>query len=273
MALTDYKITSSDLTNKGVEGLADTPELSTSAIQEKFDEIAKDVIIPKHNSLVDSLNSDYATKNYVDQKVIDAGAGDMTKSVYDVDNDGIVDNSEKLGGNLPSYYAKAPVTYDKTLTVLGWAKTDSFTKTTTITGGEITLTAVTFKSKVSNTEGTYAFTYSGEHSAWYLSGAQVTLSEYGIAYTGTPADTNTIVIVYALALPYKQEVAISGLLTTDIVTVGPVFSSNIETVAAEQEAAALVTDCDKESGKLVFRCISDAPTTALNIQVEVTRNG
>lgn len=37
----------------------------------------------------------------------DLGAGDMLKSVYDTDGDGIVDNAEKLGGQLPSYYAKA----------------------------------------------------------------------------------------------------------------------------------------------------------------------
>lgn len=38
------------------------------------------------------------------------GAGDMLKSVYDVDGDGKVDtanNAEKLGGQLPDYYAKA----------------------------------------------------------------------------------------------------------------------------------------------------------------------
>ena len=33
--------------------------------------------------------------------------GDMTKAVYDTDGDGVVDNSAKLGGQLPSYYAKA----------------------------------------------------------------------------------------------------------------------------------------------------------------------
>ncbi|PYG90131.1 hypothetical protein LY28_00011 [Ruminiclostridium sufflavum DSM 19573] len=35
------------------------------------------------------------------------GAGDMTKSVYDTDNSGIVDDAERLGGQLPGYYAKA----------------------------------------------------------------------------------------------------------------------------------------------------------------------
>ena len=34
----------------------------------------------------------------------EAGFGDMLKIVYDADDDGIVDNASKLGGNLPSYY-------------------------------------------------------------------------------------------------------------------------------------------------------------------------
>lgn len=37
----------------------------------------------------------------------DLGAGDMLKSVYDTNNNGKVDDAEKLGGQLPSYYAKA----------------------------------------------------------------------------------------------------------------------------------------------------------------------
>ena len=31
----------------------------------------------------------------------------MLRTVYDTDNDGIVDNSEKLGNQLPAYYATA----------------------------------------------------------------------------------------------------------------------------------------------------------------------
>ena len=33
------------------------------------------------------------------------GVGDMLKSVYDSDNDGVVDNAEQLGGYAPSHYA------------------------------------------------------------------------------------------------------------------------------------------------------------------------
>ena len=36
-----------------------------------------------------------------------SGTGDMLAATYDADGDGIVDDAEKLGGQLPSYYAKA----------------------------------------------------------------------------------------------------------------------------------------------------------------------
>lgn len=36
-----------------------------------------------------------------------SGTGDMLAATYDTDGDGIVDDAEKLGGQLPSYYAKA----------------------------------------------------------------------------------------------------------------------------------------------------------------------
>lgn len=61
MALT--KILPADLTGKGVVGLPDTPGLSTTEMQEKFDEIANDVIVPKHNSLVDDLEATSGAAN------------------------------------------------------------------------------------------------------------------------------------------------------------------------------------------------------------------
>jgi hypothetical protein len=51
---------------------------------------------------VSQLENDRA---YVTQEELgDAGYGDMLKSIYDQNNNGIVDNAEKLGGKLPSYY-------------------------------------------------------------------------------------------------------------------------------------------------------------------------
>ena len=50
------KIAQSDLTGKGVIGLPDTPGLQTMEMQEKFDEIALDVIVPKFNELSTELD-------------------------------------------------------------------------------------------------------------------------------------------------------------------------------------------------------------------------
>lgn len=41
-----------------------------------------------------------------------AGTGDMLKATYDTNDNGIVDNAEKLGGNAPSYYAAASTVTD-----------------------------------------------------------------------------------------------------------------------------------------------------------------
>ena len=50
------KIEQADLANKGVVGLPDTPGLQTMEMQEKFDEIALDVIVPKFNELSGELD-------------------------------------------------------------------------------------------------------------------------------------------------------------------------------------------------------------------------
>ena len=49
------KITDGDLKDKGVMGLPDTPGLSTSEMQAKFEQIAREVLVPKFNQLVDEL--------------------------------------------------------------------------------------------------------------------------------------------------------------------------------------------------------------------------
>lgn len=52
------KITDTSLANKGVIGLPDVPGLTTAEMQAKFDELSRDVIIPKLNEIVDGLNGD-----------------------------------------------------------------------------------------------------------------------------------------------------------------------------------------------------------------------
>ena len=74
------RIDRADYNGKGVIGLPDAPQLSTNAMQEKFEEISLDVIIPKHNTLIDELESatgasNIGTRNGNVQSEIDAFDG------------------------------------------------------------------------------------------------------------------------------------------------------------------------------------------------------
>ena len=57
------KIEAKDYDGKGVTGLPDIPRLDTLDMQKKFDELTKDVAIPKHNVLVDELSGETAADN------------------------------------------------------------------------------------------------------------------------------------------------------------------------------------------------------------------
>lgn len=57
------------------------------------------------NNLDDSSNSLIPTTKAVVDRLEELGAGDMTKATYDKNKNGIVDDSEKLGGQFPVYYA------------------------------------------------------------------------------------------------------------------------------------------------------------------------
>lgn len=54
MSLT--KIEAADLTNKGVKGLPRKPSLSYTEMQDKFDELVRDVVVEKFNSLSGELD-------------------------------------------------------------------------------------------------------------------------------------------------------------------------------------------------------------------------
>lgn len=62
------EITEQDLANKGVSGLPDVPGLTTEAMQKKFDEISKELLVPRFNEMAKEVNEvnenlDNAKKN------------------------------------------------------------------------------------------------------------------------------------------------------------------------------------------------------------------
>lgn len=50
------KLTDASFVGKGVTGMADMQKLSASAMQQKLDELARDVLAPKLNEVIDALN-------------------------------------------------------------------------------------------------------------------------------------------------------------------------------------------------------------------------
>lgn len=101
MAIDQHKITSADLAGKGNVGMPDTPGLSTRDMQKKLDELSLDVIAPKHNALVDALGSNegasligtadgQSLESRIDTLVLESGAADMQKAVYDPGDTGVV---------------------------------------------------------------------------------------------------------------------------------------------------------------------------------------
>ena len=141
-----YKISSADRTGKGVTGLPDTPGLSTGDMQARFDSLAN-LSIDKFNAVVDAVTDTVTnddTKLPTNKAIVNyvtlMGGGDMLKSVYDADDNGVVDNSEALEGHNALYFKNQ---YDITLPTTGYSE-----ETVTIWGETKTLQVLTITSDV-----------------------------------------------------------------------------------------------------------------------------
>lgn len=111
-------------------------KLNTAEFSQAFDTKANACdVLTKTNSSEFTPTSNYhpATKKYVDDRVSFAGGGDMLKTVYDMNNDGVVDNASNLDGQPPSYYAKtsqlstlAPLKHSSTSPTYGVGNENSY---------------------------------------------------------------------------------------------------------------------------------------------------
>ena len=88
-------INDGELIVTNVEKLDVTPRIDSAELQAAFDQNAKNLVEAIDSGIVDGItNENYASKEYVDQVVIDVGAGDMTKFTYDTNNDGVVNAAD-----------------------------------------------------------------------------------------------------------------------------------------------------------------------------------
>lgn len=92
------------------------------------------------------------------------------------------------------------------------------TASASVSGTGITAASVVasiFQDVVGDTTANYTFTYS--NGAWELSGAEVSLADYGISYTGTPDENDTITIAFTAGTwtDYLAVDTIADKYTTD----------------------------------------------------------
>lgn len=79
----------------------------TSTVKAAYDKIVEMLnSITEVSDTVKNSSSSLPTGKAIVSYVEKLGGGDMQKSVYDADNDGVVDDSAKLGGFLPSSFQK-----------------------------------------------------------------------------------------------------------------------------------------------------------------------
>lgn len=109
------KITEQDLANRGVKGLPDVPGLTTEEMQRKLEEIAREILIPKVNELVEGLNN--VNSNLVKHKMLvgttNGGGGIHIQNISGVSLDKVIAIT-LVGGNLEIY----PVILDNGFVVI-----------------------------------------------------------------------------------------------------------------------------------------------------------
>ena len=71
--------------------------------------------------------------------------------------------------------------------------------------------------------------------------------------------------------PFVQELTLEGILETDCPHVGPVYSEDPETAAAQKEAWDCVSYAVACDGSIAFTCLEDRPDREIPIQIEVMR--
>lgn len=99
------KITEQDLANRGVKGLPDVPGLTTEEMQRKLEEIAREILIPKVNELVEGLNNANSNLNNTNLQTLQSAS-----------SNGIISNALYLDLNSAYGVSNRPcmVTADKT---------------------------------------------------------------------------------------------------------------------------------------------------------------
>ena len=209
------------------------------------------------------------------------GSGDMTKVIYDTDEDGIVDNASKLGGQLPAYYAKAsdiPTVPTKVSdlendsgfitgytetdpTVPAWAKAESKPTYTASEVGAAAASHTHAQSEVTGLETALA------GKVDFVSGKQLSTNDYTTTeknkLAGLAAPVGKTVSLTVAGWSNKaQTVSVSGMTASSIFFVTYAPASRAAWVDADIYCSA------QGAGTLTFTCAT-VPTVAITANVVI----
>lgn len=197
------------------------------------------------------------------------GTGDMSKSVYDTDDNGIVDNAEKLEGHAASYFAQATHSH---------AIAD-------VNGLQAALNATgDMKKSVYDADGDgvvdNAQKLDGKTAAQFAA-AQHSHAISAITGLQTALDNKASVSTYSASLtstgwtgdaaPYTQEVTVTGITAADTPLVDIVQTGTEATDEPMREAWGVVTRIVAGAGK-VTAYASEKPAVNIPIQLKVVKN-
>ena len=105
----------------------------------------------------------------------------------------------------------------------------------------------------------YTLMYNSQADAFILlAGAR------SVTFTATITATWT-----GSSAPYTQTVAVTGLASTDIIMVSPVYDANNTTAIAQKEAWNFISKIVPGTNSIDITCFEDKPVTAIPIQIRV----
>ena len=198
-----------------------------------------------------------------------SGSGDMMKATYDSNGNGIVDNAEKLEGHAASYFAQATHSH---------AIAD-------VNGLQAALNATgDMKKSVYDADGDGVVDNAKKLDGKSASEFAAAVHSHEIAdVNGLQAalDGKATAALYALtllstgwtgdAVPYAQEVAVTGITAADTPLVDIVQTGTEATDEPMREAWGVVTRIVAGAGKITAYA-SEKPTVNIPIQLKVVRN-
>ena len=180
-----------------------------------------------------------ADVNGLQEELNGKGAGDMKKSVYDADGDGVVDNAKKLDGRTLAQFAPAQHSHDMSQ-VIG------------LSSALMGKADAAHSHEIADVNGLQAALDGKATAALY------TLTLPSTGWTGDAA-------------PYAQEVAVTGITAADTPLVDIVQTGTEATDEPMREAWGVVTRIVAGAGKITAYA-SEKPAVNIQIQLKVVKN-